>query len=132
MVMSVLLHDAVSMLQDGARAAYRRGDLADVIYADDTLLIGVSSQHLGEYLHAVAAAGAQYGMELHWAKFQRLPVQSDPKVHKPHGDVIPMKLGMDYLGTLLTMFTTDRSLFDASRWQSLISWLSKMYGDAQR
>ena len=57
MAMSVLLSDAVSMLSDGAKDAYAKGDLSDVVYADDTLLIAVSSTHLAEYLQAVASAG---------------------------------------------------------------------------
>ena len=56
MVMSVLLHDAVTMLGDQAKHAYDRGELADVVYADDTLLIGSDDAHLTEYVQAVAAA----------------------------------------------------------------------------
>ena len=57
MAMSVLLSDATAMLSPSAESAYQRGDLSDVVYADDTLLISVSSSHLEEYLLAVAAAG---------------------------------------------------------------------------
>ncbi len=42
-VMSVLVRDAVEQLGPEARAAYDRGDMADLAYADDTLLIGASS-----------------------------------------------------------------------------------------
>ena len=86
MVMSVLLQDAVAMLSDEAAAAYKRGDLADVVYADDTLLISVSSQHLSEYLNAVEAAGATYGMKLHWGKFELLPVRGSPLVQTVEGN----------------------------------------------
>ena len=41
-----------------------RGGRKKQIYADDTLLISVTSAHLSEYLNAVAAAGEKYGMEL--------------------------------------------------------------------
>ena len=41
-VMSVLMHDAVSSLSPAAREAYHKGDLADLAYADDTLLMGAS------------------------------------------------------------------------------------------
>ena len=74
-VMSVLLEDAKSLLSARALEAYENGDLSDVVYADDTLLLSVSQRHLQEYLSAVAVAGAKYGMELHWGKFQLLPVQ---------------------------------------------------------
>ena len=41
LVMTVLLQDALDMLSDDARAAYQRGSLSDVVFADDTLLMGV-------------------------------------------------------------------------------------------
>ena len=67
--MSVLLHDAVGL--PGACAdQYAKGHLADLVYADDTLLIGIDKTHLQEYLQAVFVAGKRYGMELHFGKFQ--------------------------------------------------------------
>ena len=52
--MSVLMDDAVRMLSIEARAAYERGDLAEVIYADDTLLVSISPTHLQDHLCCVA------------------------------------------------------------------------------
>ena len=49
-VMTVLTHDAITMF--GARDAYDRGDLADLVYADDTLLMGATTSHLPEFLQA--------------------------------------------------------------------------------
>ena len=51
--MSVLLKDAVSMLGAEAHAAYLAGDLSDIVYADDTLLLGVSTTLVTEYLNAI-------------------------------------------------------------------------------
>ena len=102
MAMSVLLSDAVASLSAPAKAAYDRGDLSDIVYADDTLLVAVSSDHLNEYLSAVAAAGERYGMTLHWNKFQLLPIQCTPRVCTPEGKPIPCKARMEYLGTTLT------------------------------
>jgi len=102
MAMSVLLTDATAMLSPSAKLAYQRGDLSDVVYADDTLLISVSSIHLEEYLLAVAAAGARYGMELHWDKLQLLAVHTEPALHAPSGDPIPCRPRMQYLGTTLS------------------------------
>ena len=62
------------MLSPAARLAYEHGDLADVIYADDTLLVGACAQHVEEFLRAVAAAGRIYGLDLHEKKFQLLQV----------------------------------------------------------
>ena len=47
-VMSVLLHDAVSSLSSEAKKAYDKGHLADLVYADDTLIIGVQDCHINE------------------------------------------------------------------------------------
>ena len=72
--MTVLMHDAVAKLDVSSLDAYHRGDLADIVYADDTLLLASSGRHLQELLSRVADAGKLYGMELHWDKFQLLQV----------------------------------------------------------
>ena len=77
--MSIVLQDAVDILNTAASAQYSKGDLADVLYADDTLLIGVSDEHLEDFVRAVYQAGRRYGMELHFGKF---PV--DHHIHTTH------------------------------------------------
>jgi len=100
--MSVLLQDAVDILNATASAQYSKGDLADVLYADDTLLLGISDEHLEEFLRAVYEAGKRYGMELHFGKFQLITTSSQPaSVHAPDGTVIRSKGSMDYLGSIL-------------------------------
>ena len=101
-LMSVLMHDALSMLQGDAREAFERGDLADVVYADDTLLMGVSTLYLTEYMQAVAAAGRKYGMELHYGKFQLLGVRCNPDIRLPDNTCIQTQQCMMYLGTMMT------------------------------
>jgi hypothetical protein len=95
------MHDAVDSLSSDAKAAYDRGDLADIAYADDTLLLGVSSDYLTEFLAAVAQAGKRYGMDLHYSKFQLLNVQCQTQVCRPDGMGVEAKPGMLYLGTNL-------------------------------
>ena len=53
-------------------------------------------------MNAVARAGARYGMELHWGKFQLVQVNCKAKVLTPDGGRIDAKDGMEYLGTVLT------------------------------
>ena len=101
-LMSVLMHDALSMLQGDAREAFERGDLADVVYADDTLLMGVSTLYLTEYMQAVAAAGRKYGMELHYGKFQLLGVRCNPDIRLPDNTCIQTQQCMMYLGMMMT------------------------------
>ena len=107
MVMSVLLQEAVCLLGPGARRAYDQGDFADVVYADDTLLMGGDDQHLNEYLHAVATAGGKYGMELHWGKFQVLAIQCSPRISATDGSELPVKSRMGYLGTIMSVDVHD-------------------------
>ena len=57
MLMTVLMHDAVEFLGPTARSQLKSGDLADLGFADDTLLMGVSQASLQEYLQAVREAG---------------------------------------------------------------------------
>ena len=101
-VMSALMHDAVESLSGDAKAAYLQGDLADIAYADDTLLLGVSSAHLTEFLSSVAAAGKRYGMDLHYSKFQLVNVNCRTRVLRPDGNAVDATPGMVYLGTVLS------------------------------
>jgi hypothetical protein len=139
-LMTVLMHDAVGSLSAPARRAYQSGDLADVVYADDTLLLGASDEHLGEFMRAVADAGKRYGMELHWGKFQLIQVQCQATVLRPDGNQIEAKAGMEYLGTVLThdglpghelgrrigMAKTDFLVLDKVWKQSSLPWMRKM------
>ena len=102
MAMSVLLHDATSTLSPGASNAYARGDLSDVVYADDTLLLGVSDEHLQEYLNAVVKAGKMYGMQMHFGKFQLLPINCNPAITVDGERQLETQSRMDYLGTVLS------------------------------
>ena len=100
--MSVLLRDAVDILNAAASAQYASGDLADVLYADDTLLLGICDGHLEEFLRAVHEAGQRYGMELHFGKFQLITTSALPaSVRAPDGTLIQSKASMEYLGSIL-------------------------------
>ena len=68
--MTVMMNDAYEQVKhrfgdDLHRHCLDHFPHKDLIYADDTLLIGVSDAHVNEYLHAVFKAGQKYGMELH-------------------------------------------------------------------
>ena len=102
MTMTVLMHDAVSNLDVSSSAAYNRGGLADIVYADDTLLLASSDHRLQEFLSKVADAGRLYGMELRWDKFQLLEVQCRASILTPTGERIEAKPGIDYLGSVLS------------------------------
>ena len=68
MLMSVLVNDAVAYLGPQDQNSFNRRDLATLLYADDTLLMGVSATAVNNFLEAVSHTGQNYGMELHWKK----------------------------------------------------------------
>ena len=99
MVMTVLIQDARSMLSDGAKHACTKGELEEVLFADDTLLISCSGSHLQEYMAAVEKCGADYGLQIHWGKVHLVPVGSEQDIHGPAGQEIPPQESMVYLGS---------------------------------
>ena len=100
--MSALMYDAVANLSEPARKAYESGDLADLAYADDTLLIGASSAHVTEFLAAVAQAGSLYGPGLHARKFQLLQVHTTSEIYSVGGPEVRTSDHLSYLGSNLT------------------------------
>jgi len=101
MMMSVLCKDAISSLGQDVQESFGNGSLDAFLYADDTLLVGVSQQGVQELLDAVAQTGARYGMELHWNKFQLLQIGAVYHLVTPNGSVIPPSEVMTYLGTAI-------------------------------
>lgn len=98
MVMSVLVHDAVGLLGPKDKESFDRGDLATLLYADDTLVVGISVKSVKNFLEAIASTGQKYGMELHWNKFQKMQLRCDYDIHTPEGQLIENKETMLYLG----------------------------------
>ena len=96
--MSILLHDTVGLLGASAAHEYSTSSLADLVYADDTLIIGMSQSHFEEYLNVVFVARQRCGMELHFGKFQCISTLSRPfPVFIPDGTVINATTIIDYL-----------------------------------
>ena len=83
--MTVLMHDAYAALGREARAAPDRGDLYDILYADDTLVMRTNATDVEQLTAAIGSAGQQYGMQLHWDKFQALSVCTAKKLKRPDG-----------------------------------------------
>ena len=51
--MTVLMTDATNMLSHDAKTAYAKGELEDILFVEDTLLISKRAPHLEEYFTAV-------------------------------------------------------------------------------
>ena len=72
MLMTVLMQDAVENLQAVDKELLRNGNLAELLYADDTLLLSVSPASLERLISAVSDAGAKYGSNSTWASYSSL------------------------------------------------------------
>ena len=100
-VMSCMMEDAVALLSPGASAAYISGNLADIAYADDTLVVGTATAHVQEFVQAISKAGQAYGLELHVKKFQLL--QTGRQAEVQIGDrCVQCEESLVYLGSTLT------------------------------
>jgi hypothetical protein len=91
------MHDSYKALDNP-----RRGNLYDVLYADDTLIIGAHAEDVEELAAAIEHAGAQYGMSLHWGKTQGLSVCTNQRLKRPDGSPIDDKGSLIYLGGLVS------------------------------
>ena len=101
-VMSLLMGDARKLLGPLAQQAIKKGSLWDLLYADDTIVIGESADLVAEYSQAIEKAGATYGMSLHWGKTQALSICTADRIRRPDGTYIEEKGSIEYLGALLS------------------------------
>ena len=100
-VMTVLMHDARLMLSEPASMACKQGELEDVLFADDTLLLGSHGPHVEEYMKTVEKAGLEYGLQIHWGKVALIAIGQHAAVHTPLGAEIKTQDSMLYLGCTL-------------------------------
>ena len=64
MVMTVLLHDAQSMLQVEYGIVLSDSEINELVYADDTLWGSSNVEILQKYLQCIASVGRDYGLVL--------------------------------------------------------------------
>ena len=101
-VMTILMDSARKLLSPAARHAVGAHQLFDILYADDTMLLGTQTAHVEELAAAIETVGAEFGMTLHWGKTQAMSICSDMSLRGPDGSVINDKGSLIYLGGLLT------------------------------
>ena len=68
-VMTVLLHDSKALLHNA-------DGLSELVYADDTLLLGVDAESLHAFMTHIGTTGREYGLEFNWSKLELLPVRT--------------------------------------------------------
>ena len=100
--MSVLMEKAYSLLSPSAKRAAEEMQLYDVLYADDTMLLGTSCCHVEELAAAIETVGAEFGMSLHWGKTQALGINTERPLRAPSGEAIEDKGALVYLGALIS------------------------------
>jgi hypothetical protein len=100
--MTVLMHDATTTLtQEMGIVLSPEVPLHSLLYADDTLLVGVCAANLSAYMKCIEKAGAEYGLALNWKKVEVLPVRCTAVILNPDGAPLEEKESMLYLGAAL-------------------------------
>lgn len=102
MLMTVLMRDAASALPLVDRQRLEKGDLTELLYADDTLLLSGCADSLEHFLAAVSQEGSKYGLSLHWGKLQLLKVRADEPLRRPDGSDIQCGAELLYLGSVIS------------------------------
>ena len=96
-VMTVILHDARASL--GGQSTQK---LTELVYADDTLLIGSDDVSLQTIMMTIGQVGSEYGLSYNWKKLEALPVRTSAEIRKPDGSLVATKPSMLYLGSGLS------------------------------
>ena len=103
-LMTVIIHDVFKALQAEnpipSRSTYI--NVADIMYADDTMLIHDDPEILQKMLHGVVETGRQYGLEMNWDKVELLRVRGDGRVEGPGGEPVKLAKQAVYLGALVS------------------------------
>ena len=107
MVLSVILMDVDDrLLKHGVPTnTWSVGKpIYDLEYADDTLLFGISTQVVEEYLKHLQVEATLYGLLLNFTKTELLrhPKLEDNQIHFANGDPVPVTESAKYLGSLVS------------------------------
>ena len=107
MVLSVILMDVDDrLLKHGVPTnTWSVGKpIYDLEYADDTLLFGISTQVVAEYLKHLQVEATLYGLLLNFTKTEllRRPKLEDNQIHFANGDPVPITESAKYLGSLVS------------------------------
>ena len=77
-------------------------EIHELVYADDTLLLGTSTDQLQKYLQCIAYVGQNYGLALNWKKVDQMSIQCEARdLIDEDGNIIDSKTSMKYLGAQL-------------------------------
>ena len=106
-VLSVMLHDLdadLSLNGTPQNVWSVSHSIYDLEYADDTLLLSITSSQLQQFLSGLEAIAAEYGMKLNQGKTEILthPKLSTPTIHFLDGSQVKTTPQIKYLGSLVS------------------------------
>ena len=103
-MMTIMFQDIDSAMQnfDGEDNTPDYIATRDILYADDTILLGASRDQMQYYLDTVVGCARYYGLELNWGKTKLLRIRVDGLISTPDGSNIDCVDQVVYLGALLT------------------------------
>ena len=101
-LMSILLEDAREMLQQTYGVILSKDVINELLYADDTLLIGLQGPTLEKYLACIVEVGKESGLLMNWGKVELLTVSCEGVITKPDGSILKPKPSFIYLGSLIS------------------------------
>ena len=100
-VMSIVMGDARQRLQDVHGILLSQNVVNDLLYADDTLLVGRQSATISKYLACVVEVGREHGLDMNWKKVELLNINCDGDIIRPDGQIVDPKDSLIYLGSLV-------------------------------
>ena len=112
--MTVLFHDVEEAV--GQTTMERTMDLVDfpnILYADDTFLIGRRSRKLNKILWAIEKHSSRYGMRLNKKKCVYINMNVKNRIKFKDGTAMPMAEEADYLGAKITKKNLNKTEVDA-------------------
>ena len=91
-VMTVLLHDAKeAALHDRGGYDPLSNVVRELVYADDTLGLTMSTASAQCYMNKIVEQGRHYGMSFNWSKLEAMNVRCEGAVRTPDGDPLQKK-----------------------------------------
>ena len=86
--MSVVLSDAQQRLRRQHGIEIPLEDISELIYADDTLLLGKDAEMVEKYLACVVEVGLEAGLEVNWKKVELLNMKCSKRIARLDGHSI--------------------------------------------
>ena len=71
---------------------------SELLYADDTLLVGKSALQLETLLHTLETTAGEYGLTLNSSKSVHIPINSSRRITFASGLPVPKEYDITYLG----------------------------------